>query len=211
MKQEPILNEELLTKWIDGIATPQETALVEKAVQEHPEILADRDQARSLSTLLQTHLPNSLELPSPDFFTNSILAEITPQTPVIPAAPTPWWRTLWRSAWLAPVASAAAVALTFTLWPSSTPPSSQTTVYAPDPRVKVDTYYSESAQATVIELQNLDALPSERNVRAFDIADAEPAAPGTPQPLYTTSDRANPVFIVSKDGAEKPRIELLQP
>jgi hypothetical protein len=46
-------------------------------------------------------------------------------------------------------------------------------VYAPDERVTARAWVSEEAEATVIDLENLEALPDDHEVRAFAVAGGE--------------------------------------
>ncbi len=210
------LNEALLTRWVDGQLTPEEAVIIAEQTVQSPELLGDKHAATQIGTLLREHLPVSLEPPSPEFFTSSIMEEIQRELPAVPARavrPPPRWGWL-RASWFAPLASAAAVAVAFVVWnhretPVAAPgPFAQT--YTPDPKVTARTYYSEEAEATVIDLQNLDAVPDNHEVRAFDVASAEPAEPGSPQVFYAANDTSRPVLVLSKDGRESPRVSVVR-
>ncbi len=208
------LNEDLLTRWVDGQLTPEETARVAEQTAQSPELLRDKHAARQIGTLLREHLPVSLDPPSPEFFTSSIMEEIRRELPAAPARPVRPSRWEWlRAPWFAPLASAAAVAVAFVVWDHRAAPAvapgllAQT--YTPDPKVTASTYYSEEAEATVIDLQNLDAVPDNHEVRAFDVASAEPAEPGNPQVFFAANDASRPVLVLSKDGREIPRVTVV--
>ena len=127
------------------------------------------------------------------------------------ARPSPRWGWL-RAQWFAPLASAAAVAVVFFVWNHREPsvaPGLLAQTYTPDPKVTASTYYSEEAGATVIDLHNLDAVPDDHEVRAFDVASAEPAEPGSPQVFYAANDDARPVLVLSRDGREAPRVSVV--
>lgn len=210
------LNEDLLTRWVDGQLTPEEAALVAEQSAQSPELLRDKQAAMQIGTLLREHLPVSLEPPSPEFFTSSIMEEIRRElpaaAPATAARPSPLWGWL-RAPWFAPLASAAAVAVVFLVWnhrETSSAPGLLAQTYTPDPKVTASTYYSEEAEATVIDLQNLDAVPDNHEVRAFDVASAEPAEPGSPQVFYAANDISRPVLVLSKDGREAPRVSVVR-
>lgn len=208
------LNEDLLTRWVDGHLTPEEATLVAEQSAKTPELLREKQAAAHIGALLREHLPVSLEPPSPDFFTSSIMEEIRRELPA-PAARAarasrlPEWL---RAPWFAPVASAAAVAVAFMVWNhrAAPAPSGQfAQTYTPDPKITANSYYSEEAKATVIDLQNLDAVPDDHQIKAFDVASAEPAAPGMPRVFYAANDASRPVFVLSKDGSETPGVSVV--
>ena len=209
------LNEDLLTRWVDGQLTPEETAFVTEQVAKSPELFRDKEATIHIGALLREHLPVTLEPPSPEFFTSGIMEEIRrghPAAPVQAVRPSrlPEWL---RARWFMPFASAAAVAVAFIAWNhrSTNAPTVQfAQTYTPDPRITASAYYSEEAGATVIDLQNLDAVPDDREIKAFDVASTEPPAPGMPQVLYAANDASRPVLVLSKDGRETPRVSVVR-
>ena len=208
------LNEDLLTRWVDGKLTLEEDALVAEQLAQSPELLRDKEAATRIGALLRAHLPLSLEPPSPEFFTSSIMEEIrrgNPGAPLKAVLPSRRWGWL-RARWFAPIVSAAAVAVAFMVWtdrPAPALPVQLAQTYTPDPKITANSYYSEEAEATVIDLQNLDAVPDDREIKAFDVASVEPAAPGMPQVFYAANDASRPVLVLSKDGRETPRVSLV--
>lgn len=215
MNQPQPLNEDLLTRWIDGQLSPAESALVERQIAASPEWQQQKEAASLLGTLLREHLPARQEPSSPDFFNSSIMHEICAAQPVkSSAAPVErvsvfsrWLQAL-RQPWFAPVASATAVAVAFMVWnhrPAAAARETLAQTYTPDPRVVASSFYSEDAGAIVIDLQNLDDVPDEREIKAFDVASVEqPAAAGQELVLYAASDRARPVLVLSKDARDIP-------
>lgn len=209
------LNDDLLTRWADGQLTPQEAALVAEQAAKSPELLRDKAATIQIGALLREHLPVTLEPPSPEFFTSSIMEEIRrglPAAPLQAVRPSrlPEWL---RARWFMPLASAAAVAVAFVAWnhrSTDAPTVQLAQTYTPDPRITANAYYSEDAGATVIDLQNLDAVPDERDIKAFDVASAEPSAPGMPQVLYAANDASRAVLVLSKDGRETPRVSVVR-
>ncbi|HWB03343.1 MAG TPA: hypothetical protein VG796_09985 [Verrucomicrobiales bacterium] len=211
------LNEDQITRWIDGELPPKEASLFNQRADATPELLLQRDAASQLGELLRQHLPSKLEPPSPEFFTSSVMDEVTRDLPVKSAtvAPVAKFRNLFnflRTPWFAPLASAAVVAVAFLTWnhftgggaPGGSVAATQT--YAPDPNVVASAYYSADADATVIDLQNLTPVPNSREIRAFDVASVEPAAPGEPVIFYAANDSTRAVFVLSRDANHTPRI-----
>ena len=211
------LNEELMTRWIDGHLSPVEMAAVERALAAEPALVREKESARKLGGLLRQHLPATMEPPSPEFFTSRIMEEIqgAPVMTATPSAPArgvvraiPWF----RQQWFAPFASAAAVALLFlaTNGPRSVGnTSSVARAYAPDPNVVVCAFYSEAAGATVIDLKGLEAVPDDREIRAFDVADADAPTPGQPLVLHAANDPARAVLVLAPAASGKSRFREL--
>ena len=210
------INEDLLTRWIDGQLTPEEAARVEQHLATDPQFLRDKQGAVHVRSLLRTHLPASVEPPSPEFFTSSVMEEIRREVPAARSAPAKResaWRAWLRTPWFAPVASAAVVALAFILFwrPNRINPSVDllAQAYTPDPSITATVYVSEEAEATVIDLQNA-TVPDNQNIEAFDVASADPPAPGEPQILFAASDTARPVMVLSLDSAQKPKVNVVR-
>lgn len=210
------LNEDLLTRWIDGQITPEEAALVEQQAAGMPELLREKAAAGRIGALLRLHFPSTLEPPSPEFFTSSVMEEILREMPAIPAkssraAGLPAWLSWLRIRWVAPVASAAAVAAAFMIWNFRAQPagfgSPFAQTYSPDPRIIASAWYSEEAEATVIDLKNLDAVPDDHEIKAFpNVASADPPADGAPRVFYAANDSSRPLFVLSTDAREAPRV-----
>ena len=210
------LSDDLLTRWIDGEITPAEASLIEQYLAEMPELLREKQSAESLGALLREHFPSTLEPPSPDFFNRSVITEIGSGSPARSISPVrthlPSWLRWMGKPWAGPLASAAVVATAFLMWNGRTARPGADDVaqtYAPDPRVTANVFYSEAARATVIDLQNLDAVPDDRDIKAFDVASAGPARHGEPLVLHSASDTSKPVLVLSRDGADRPRVTAI--
>lgn len=212
------MNEELMTRWIDGQLSPAEQASVDRLLLNQPSLLREKETAQRLGGLLRGHLPATLEPPSPEFFTSRIMDEIHagPALPVSKSTKTVEKVSFWswlRRPWFAPLASAAAVALIFVSLnearPAAAPSMETARIYAPDPNVVARTFYSESAGATVIDLQGLTPVPDDQEIRAFDLASSGPTAPGQPQVFYAATDPGRAVLAVSSGADEAPRMKAL--
>lgn len=210
------LNEELLTRWIDGQLTPAEQAMVERALAAQPLLGRERESAQQLGSLLRQHLPANQKPPSPEFFTSRIMEEIhgvpVVKVRVAGAARASGLMSWLRQPWFAPLASAAVVALLFLASNGARPgagPASGVSAYAPDPNVTAMAFYSEEAEATVIDLQGLQAVPDDREIRAYDVADAAPAGPGKPLIFHAANDPDRAIMVLAPDLAEGPRFHEL--
>lgn len=211
------LNEDLLTRWIDGQLTPEESARVEQHLAAAPELRRDKEDAVQVRALLRQHLPASIEPPSPEFFTGSVMNEIRRELPST-ARPAEkrqasGWLSWLRAPWFAPVASAAVLALAFVIWrPDNSPAVNEALLvqaYTPDASIKATAWYSEDAGATVIDVQNA-TVPDNQEIKAFDVASSNPSAAGEPQVFYAAHDSARALMVLSLDGAQKPRVSLVR-
>lgn len=221
------MNEELMTRWIDGQLSPEEQASVSLLLADQPALELEKQSALHLGGLLRSHLPATLEPPSPDFFTSRIMDEIRSQTATMPVAKnlktaaaataggsggSSFWSWL-RRPWFAPLASAAAVAIVFGVIDGSHSGKSVSMdtarIYAPDPNVVAKAFYSDSAEATVIDLQGLQPVPNDRQIRAFDLASAEPAEPGQPQTFYAANAPERAEVVLTAAAGSAPRLREL--
>ncbi len=209
-------NEELMTRWIDGQLTPAELEAVERALAADPHLSLEMESARHVGSLLREHLPAALEPASPEFFTSRIMEEVQ-GAPVLALLPPSKDRRIglmsWlRQPWFAPLASASVVALLFLAANGSRSGAGSTEVarvYAPDPNVVATAFYSEEAGATVIDLQGLEAVPADREIRAFDVADSGPAAPGQPRVFHAANDPDRALLVMAPDTVDGPRFREL--
>lgn len=212
------LNEELMTRWIDGQLSPTELEIVERALAAEPLLTREKDSAQRLGGLLRQHLPANLEPASPEFFTSRIMEDIQSvalvETVTPAAARTTGFMSWFKLPWFAPLASAALVALLFLAANGRQPAGTSldvARVYTPDPNVVANSYYSEEAGATVIDLQGLPAVPDELEIRAYHVAEAAPVEPGKPQVLHAANDPGRAIMVLAPgNGAAGPRIREIQ-
>jgi len=170
MKTKP--DDSTLTQWMDGELEGESLHHVEAWVQDHPELLAERDAVQAMSASIQENIPNSVEPPYPDFFNQRILHAIEEEhvaTRQTEPQTTP--RGFWQ--WLVMPIAAGAMAICFYLGTqmNSTPATSGATlvvneapkasVYTPDGAVSANMFKSTDAKATVIVLEGLEDLPDD--------------------------------------------------
>lgn len=167
LKMNTTLDESLLARWLDDeTLDPNEQSALAAVLAKQPELHDLHRHARAWRSEV-AQLPAAQEPPYPDFFNARILHQI--QLPV--ASPTPTRSAPWRllQHWLMPAAACAGMALAF--WIGTTQPGSrpQATVtaatsiapvfYTPELGVDAEWYDSEAANATVIVLQGVHAIP----------------------------------------------------
>lgn len=183
-------DEELLALWVDDALEGAPVAEVEEWAAARPEWLERREVARQLTPVLRTGLAVT-DLPYPDFFNARIAREIARGT-VTPMVVRP--SSLWR--WFLPTTAVAGMMLCF--WagtrmvgtpasPASTPVAAAfaPSLYTPEKGVKADYFASEPADAIVIVLDGVAAIPD-----SFEIPDTAAVRP--PEAATADIDTAAP-------------------
>ena len=165
-------DETLLARWLEDDLEGAELAAFEREIADDAERFAERERIRALKRDLAALLPSSVEPPYPDFFNSRIERAIREQSgPVAePAARRSGWRAFWM-----PATAVAGMALAFWLGTKAgtrtevvaVPPppaveiaaAPQPGLYTPERGVDAEWFSSEDAEATVIVLEGVDAIP----------------------------------------------------
>lgn len=157
--------------WLEDELTGEAFVHVESWASAQPDQLAARESLRSWKARLSSALPASEEPPYADFFNSRIARAIREAEPVsaqpaaVAAARRPFWRV-----WLMPATAFAGMALAFLMGRQTSTPQpiaavpapvirSVPVVYTPDRSVSAEWFDSNSASATVIVLQGIEAIP----------------------------------------------------
>lgn len=165
-------DETLLALWMEDELHGEEFATVDAWASARPEHLAARESLRGWKRQVSSAIPASEEPPYPDFFNHRIERSIRElQTTAPAAASAPGSLAFWRS-WFLPAGAFAGMALAFwmgQLSQSSAPVGGpagiastdgwEPVVYTPDQAVDAEWFASSSADATVIVLNGLHAIP----------------------------------------------------
>jgi len=112
-----------------------------------------------------------------------------------------------RQPWFALAGTAALAVLGFFLMNPATGDASESMIissYTPNTHVQARTYHDSAADATVLMLDGLDAVPAERKVSGINIQRSEVE----PQLASTTMFDAHgtPVLMISRDALGNPMI-----
>ncbi len=188
-------HEETLTRFIDGELSTHDLSST-------PEWLAEKAAAQQVGHLLRTHLHARQEPISPEFFTSQIMQQIAAENPsVLPQilAPSPsFWQKF--SVWLAPLTATAAVLVVGGMMMKQRTVES---AYTPIPNAAATLVFNDDAQATVINLTGLEAIPDTQEIKAYNVASNGSHEPGTPQQFYAANDPTKLVFVMfpGTDGA----------
>jgi len=155
-------DEELLALWVEDELDGPSAREVDHWAAGRPEWLARREQARGLKSLLRAHLPAAAEPPYAEFFNARIAREIGARSAAAPA------RSRWG--WLLPATAVAGMVLCF--WAgtrmvpavgmaSAPPPPAPAgpVLYTPEKGVKASFFEAGPADAMVIVLDGVAAIP----------------------------------------------------
>jgi hypothetical protein len=201
-----------LIRWLDGETTATERTAFEERLKQDPALAQEARQMRALSASLRTHLPAEMRVPHADYFNTQIEVRITQmaldearskQAGVSFAGLLQWLRQPWFA-----VAGAAALAvLSFVLLRPATSDASESMIlssYTPNTHVQARTYHDNAADATVLMLDGLDAVPAEKKVSGINIhrSEVEPELASTT--MYDEQGAA--VLMISRDALGNPLI-----
>jgi len=166
----------MLALWLDDELEGEALAAVEAWAVDKPDQLAAREEVRRWRGRIAGAMPREIDPPFGDFFNSRILKELDTKPTLQPqaAAKPSWWRAFW---WM-PVTAAAGMAFAFILGTRAGPETRARVaraipaVYTPDTGVKADYFASRPAEATVIVLDGVEAIPD-----SLDLSSAVAVAP----------------------------------
>jgi hypothetical protein len=186
-----------LAMWLDDELHGDDLAAFESRTDNLTELIAARAEVRRWRAVIASAVPATQEPPYPDFF-NARVERAIRQPMAHPARQRKRWWFL-RQAVLMPVAACAGMAFTFWLGHQSQPQSIEVVVegapraipvepfvYVPETGVKAERFASAGAEATVIVLNGVAAIPDDtdfskstsqnENPESHSTADSEPAS-----------------------------------
>lgn len=208
----PPSEEHDLIRWIDGEMNETESASFEERLKQDPVLAKEAGQMRELSTSLRAHLPAEMRVPHADYFNTQIEVRITQMALDDARAKqaAPGWAAMFqwmRQPWFALAGTAAVAVLGFFLLSPATGDASESMIlssYTPNTHVQARTYHDSAAEATVLMLDGLDAVPAERKVSGINIQRSEVE----PELASTTMFDAlgTPVLMISRDALGNPMI-----
>ncbi|MBN8422620.1 MAG: hypothetical protein J0L73_27150 [Verrucomicrobia bacterium] len=201
-----------LIRWIDGEMNEAERTAFEERLKQDPALAKEAEQMRALSASLRTHLPAEMRVPHADYFNTQIGVRITQMALDEARAKqsgSSWISALqWlRQPWFA-LAGAAALALLgfFLLGPNASGAAESMILssYTPNTHVQARTYHDDAAEATVLMLDGLDPVPSEKKVSGIHVlrSEVEPELASTT--MYDKQGAA--VLMISRDALGNPMI-----
>lgn len=195
-----------LVRWIDGEMNEAERATFEERFKHEPALATEARTMRAMSASLRAHLPAEMRVPHADYFNTQIEVRIT-QIALDEARAkqggTGWSAALqWlRQPWFALAGTAALAVVGFVLLYPDTNGASESVIlssFAPNTHVQARSYHDSGAEATVLMLDGLDAVPAERKVSGINIQRSEVE----PELASTTmfNGQGTAVLMISRDA-----------
>jgi hypothetical protein len=201
-----------LIRWIDGEMNETERTTFEERLKSDPALATEAQKMRALSASLRTHLPAEMRVPHADYFNTQIEVRITQMALDDARAQkvTTSWSALLQSLrqpWFALAGTAALAVLGFFVLRPDSGDASESMIlssYTPNTNVQARTYHDAGADATVLLLDGLDAVPADRKISGINIqrTELEPELASTT--MYNGQGTA--VLIFSRDGLGNPMI-----
>lgn len=200
-----------LIRWLDGEMNAAELERFTARLESDPAMKAEADFMQRMSADVRGALPAEMPVPFGDFFNSQIQMRIAQEERELVEMETEkregWQRWFQLPTFITGAAVAASLMLAAVMiWqqPSGTNGSVILSSYAPNGQVQVSSYQSTEAQATVLVLDGLEALPADRKIVGYQIERSETDQEVASTTLY--GDRGEVLLVVAKDARNQPRL-----
>jgi anti-sigma factor RsiW len=204
-----------LTRWLDGEMKDDECAAFENRLRDDPVLASEAASLRALSADLRSSLPSEMRVPHADFFNSQIQVRIA-QAENLPTAERQrsrswsllfrWLQQPWMAAGTA-VALAVFALVVFRQVDGSETESLVLSSYAPNANVQARAFHDEAAEATVLLLDGLEAIPADKQISGLKVQRTETELAAT-----TLYDAAGvPMLSISHDAGGNPLIWTRSP
>jgi anti-sigma-K factor RskA len=196
-----------LIRFLDGEMNDAERASFEARMAADPMLKSEVQMMQRMSADLRTHLPAEMPVPYADFFNSQIQVRIAQEEPIALPSTRASWLDWLRIPTLMTAAAAVAIGGFMIAQKQTAPVSGNSVVhsiYVPNPAVQARSYHSEEAQATVLILEGVEAMPADRKIVGFNIQRTE-----TDQEVATTTlfgESGQVVAVMAKDARNQPRL-----
>lgn len=194
-----------LIRWLDGEMTDAERASFSARLESDPALKAEVEMMQRMSADLRTHLPAEMPVPYGDFFNSQIQVRLAQEEPLSIPETRASWLDWFRMPTL--ITATAAVAIAGFMIMQQGPAAGDSVVlsiYVPNTSVQARSFHSDEANATVLMLDGMEAMPADRKIVGYHIERSE-----TDQEVATTTlygERGEVVLVVSKDARNQPRL-----
>lgn len=204
----PPPDDQLLARWLDNELSPADRARFEAMLAADPALREEAESMKKLGDAIRKNVSFEREVPHADFFNSQIQEAITAdqraqeRAKARPAAAGSWLDWL-RKPWAyAGVAAALAVAL-FLARGGDEVRTQILSLYAPSANVQTSVSYDDEAQAMVLKLDGLEAIPADRDIAGINVHHSET----DPEVATTTlfDENGGVLLVMAKDGAGKPK------
>jgi anti-sigma factor RsiW len=199
-----------LIRWLDGEMSPTERERFAARLEADPGLKAEAEAMRQLGATLRAHLPTEMPVPHSDFFNSQIQVRLAQEDEAerrLSARPAGWLAWFRLPGFATAITAAAAVVIAAVIiWKQDGEPQGESVVlstYTPNPGVQARAFHSNEAQATVLMLEGLEAMPPDRKIMGYNIQRSE-----REQDVATTlyGERGEVLMVVSQDARHQPRL-----
>ena len=211
MKTPP--DETQIVRFLDSEMDVAEKSAFEASLAADPELRAEIESLAQLGDTLRKSMPEGRAVPHADFFNSQIQVRIAQEQMDrarefrTPAASSGWLGWL-RTPWFAAAATAVVALVAFAAWEnrgvSVSGSSLVLSTYVPNPNVQARAFHDDGANATVLLLDGLAAVPADRKIVGQHVYRSE-----TDQEVATTtlfSEDGHVLLVLAKDGRNQPRL-----
>jgi hypothetical protein len=201
-----------LIRWIDGEMNDAERATFEARLKSDPMLAKEAEELRALSAGIQAHLPAEMKIPHADFFNSQIQVRIAQmdldesrQKQAGNTSLADLFLSWIRQPWFATAGAVALAVLGFVWMRPHTQDTSHSLIlssYTPGLGVEASTYHDNEADATVLMLDGLEEVPSDRKISGISVhrSETEPEVASTT--LFDAT--GSPLLVISRDDAGHP-------
>ncbi len=201
-----------LIRWIDGEMNEDERVTFEARLKQDPALATEVQKMSALSASLRAHMPAEMRVPHADYFNTQIEVRITQMA--LDEARAKQSASGWSAVlqllskpWFALAGATALAVVGFLLLNPEIGVASESMIlssYTPNTRVQARTYHDAGADATVLMLDGLDAVPADRKIAGINIQRTEME----PELASTTmfDGQGTAVLMISHDALGNPMI-----
>lgn len=203
-----------LIRWIDGEMKEAERASFEEQLKHDPVLAKEAQELRALSEGIRSHLSAEMKVPHADFFNSQIQVRIAQMEADEARAKQKSGNADWsillqwlRQPWFAAAGAVALAIIGFVaLRPTADTPGESFILssYAPNAHVQARTFHDAGADATVLMLDGLDAVPADRKVTGISVQHSETEPELASTTLYDAAGAA--LLTISRDAVGNPLI-----
>lgn len=203
-------DDQLLARWLDGELSAEERTRFEAMLSADPGLREEADSLRQLGDMLRANVNMERPLPNADFFNSQIQEQIAADQraeqrahSTVPAGSGATWLSWLRSPWIF-AGAAAALAVGMLVLPGGSPDAETKVLsfYAPKTGIEASSYHNKDAGATVLVLNGLEAIPSDRDIVGINVHHSETDAQVATTTLF--DDKGGVLLVMAKDSASKP-------
>lgn len=202
-----------LIRWLDGEMSATEHNAFAERLKQDPMLAKEAQELRALSAGIRSHLPADMPVPHADFFNSQIqvrIAQLEADDERARPAATPGWSDLFRwlrQPWLTAAGAVALAVISFVLLrPAAELPAASSILssYTPNTSVHAHTFHDDAADATVLMLDGLDAIPADRKISGINVHRSESEPQFAATALYDAAGER--LLVISRDAIGNPLI-----